>query len=85
MGLGLRNKQKRRDLRQLSLALFADEVDLCVHSLKDMPTVFPEGTQLGAILKRAEYKDAWVSKDGLALEDMDESHKVASVQDQTPP
>ncbi|MCU4176315.1 hydroxymethylbilane synthase [Carboxylicivirga sp. N1Y90] len=64
--------------KELEVALFADEVDLCVHSLKDMPTVFPEGTQLGAILKRAEFKDAWVSKDGLALKDMDESHKVAT-------
>ncbi len=64
--------------KELENALFANEVDLCVHSLKDMPTVFPEGTQLGAILKRAEFKDAWVSKDGLSLEEMDESHKVAT-------
>lgn len=64
--------------KELENSLFANEVDLCVHSLKDMPTVFPEGTQLGAILERAEYKDAWVSKDGLGLEEMNESHKVAT-------
>lgn len=64
--------------KELENALFANEIDLCVHSLKDMPTVFPEGAQLGAILERGEFRDAWVSKNGLALENMDESHKVAT-------
>ncbi len=64
--------------KELEHALFAGEVDMCVHSLKDLPTVFPEGAQLGAILKRAEFKDAWVSKDGIALEDMTEEHTVAT-------
>ncbi len=64
--------------KELEYALFDNEVDMCVHSLKDLPTVFPEGAQLGAILKRAEYKDAWVSKNGLALKDMNETHKVAT-------
>ncbi len=64
--------------KELEHALFNDEVDMCVHSLKDLPTVFPEGAALGAILKRAEYKDAWVSKDGLLLDEMTEEHKVAT-------
>ncbi|MCU4165998.1 hydroxymethylbilane synthase [Carboxylicivirga caseinilyticus] len=64
--------------KELEHALFAREVDMCVHSLKDLPTVFPEGAKLGAILERAEFKDAWVSKDGLSLEEMDETHKVAT-------
>ncbi len=64
--------------KELEHALFNDEVDMCVHSLKDMPTVFPEGAELGAILKRAEYKDAWVSKNNLLLEEMTEEHTVAT-------
>ncbi|MCT4588492.1 MAG: hydroxymethylbilane synthase [Carboxylicivirga sp.] len=64
--------------KELEHALFNDEVDMCVHSLKDLPTVFPDGAQLGAILKRAEYKDAWVSKEGLLLERMTEEHTVAT-------
>ncbi|MCG8581833.1 MAG: hydroxymethylbilane synthase [Bacteroidales bacterium] len=64
--------------KELEHALFNDEVDMCVHSLKDLPTVFPEGAQLGAILERAEYRDAWVSKEGILLEDMGESHTVAT-------
>jgi len=64
--------------KELEHALFNNEVDMCVHSLKDLPTEFPEGAQLGAILKRAEFKDAWVSKDGLVLDQMNETHKVAT-------
>ena len=64
--------------KEIEEALFANEIDMAVHSLKDLPTVFPDGAQLGAILKRAEHKDAWVSKDGLMLEQMDERHVVAT-------
>jgi len=64
--------------KELEVALFNGEVDMAVHSLKDMPTVFPEGAQLGAIISRAEYKDAWVSRDGLSLEEMTSEHKVAT-------
>ncbi|TRX72245.1 hydroxymethylbilane synthase [Carboxylicivirga sp. M1479] len=64
--------------KELEVALFNGEVDMCVHSLKDLPTVFPEGAQLGAILQRAEFKDAWVSKDGLSLDEMNETHTVAT-------
>jgi len=64
--------------KELEVALFNGEVDMCVHSLKDLPTTFPDGAELGAILERAEFKDAWVSKDGLALHEMDASHTVAT-------
>lgn len=64
--------------KELEVALFNGEVDMAVHSLKDMPTIFPEGAQLGAIISRAEYKDAWVSRDGLKLEAMTKDHKVAT-------
>jgi len=64
--------------KELEVALFNGEVDMAVHSLKDMPTVFPEGAELGAIISRAEYKDAWVSRDGLKLEEMTKDHKVAT-------
>ncbi|WP_430810583.1 MULTISPECIES: hydroxymethylbilane synthase [unclassified Carboxylicivirga] len=64
--------------KELEHSLFSGEVDMCVHSLKDLPTVFPEGAQLGAVLERGEYRDAWVSKEGLMLEEMGEEHAVAT-------
>ncbi len=64
--------------KELELALFRKEIDLCVHSLKDLPTVSPQGAKIGAILKRAEYKDAWVSREGMLLEEMGQEHTVAT-------
>ncbi len=42
---------------ELERALRANEVDVAVHSLKDLPTAQPQGLCLGAILKRADPRD----------------------------
>lgn len=39
--------------KELETALLEGEIDLAVHSLKDMPTVLPEGLCLTAVTKRA--------------------------------
>lgn len=41
----------------LDLALIADEVDLAVHSAKDMPSVLPEALEIVAFLKREDPRD----------------------------
>ena len=51
--------------KELEVAMFNDEIDMAVHSLKDLPTIFPEGTKLGAVLERGTVNDALVSKDHL--------------------
>jgi hydroxymethylbilane synthase len=48
-------------LKEIEEALLADEVDLAVHSLKDVPTAMPEGLALAAVLERADPRDALVS------------------------
>ena len=53
-------------LKEIEEALEAREVDLAVHSLKDVPTVLPDGLELCAILERADPRDAFLSSgDGL--------------------
>lgn len=42
--------------------LLRREIDLAVHSLKDLPTTLPKGLRLAAVLKRADTADALVSK-----------------------
>ncbi len=64
--------------KELELALFANEIDMAVHSLKDLPTTFPEGTKLGAVLKRGETRDAFVSVDGRKLHEMTAEDVVAT-------
>ncbi|OLL22474.1 Elongation factor G, mitochondrial, partial [Neolecta irregularis DAH-3] len=50
--------------RELEEALAADQIDLIVHSLKDMPTQLPEYAMLGAVLEREDARDAVVMKAG---------------------
>lgn len=42
---------------ELEAALLAGEVDLCVHSLKDLPTTSPTGLDIGAVLPREDPRD----------------------------
>ena len=50
--------------KELDVALLADEVDICVHSMKDVPTWIPDGTVLPCTLRREQTNDAFIYKDG---------------------
>lgn len=43
--------EKNLFTRELEVALEKNEVDFVVHSLKDLPTVLPEGLLIGCIYK----------------------------------
>jgi len=48
--------------RQLDHALLAGEVDAAVHSLKDIPTDLPDGLVIAAISRRADARDALLTR-----------------------
>ena len=48
--------------KELERALLAGEIDLAVHSLKDLPTQSPEGLVVAAIPEREEPWDVWISE-----------------------
>ena len=50
--------------KELDTALLGDEVDICVHSMKDVPTWLPEGTVLPCNFPREDTNDAFIHKDG---------------------
>lgn len=56
--------------RELEEALLSGQIDLAVHSAKDMPMEFPEGLGIGAVLSRAAVEDVIVTCDGTALRDL---------------
>lgn len=49
--------------KELDTALLSNEVDICVHSMKDVPTWLPEGTILPCNLPREDTNDAFISGD----------------------
>ncbi|RIA90224.1 porphobilinogen deaminase [Glomus cerebriforme] len=61
--------------KELEVALQNKIVDLVVHSLKDLPTILPEGMTIAAILKRENPSDALVIKKGLSYKSVDELPK----------
>jgi hydroxymethylbilane synthase len=48
--------------KEIEDALLAQDIDLAVHSLKDLPTTLPEGLTLAAIPEREDPRDALVGR-----------------------
>jgi hydroxymethylbilane synthase len=47
--------------KEIDEALIAGEIDIAVHSMKDLPTTLPAGFAIGAVLPRHDVRDAFVS------------------------
>ena len=57
-------------VKALEEKLLGGEIDLAVHSLKDMPTRLATGLKIGAVLPREDARDALVSRGGPTLADL---------------
>ncbi len=64
--------------RQIEEKLLSGEVDLAVHSLKDLPTNLPQGLKIGAVTERETPNDAFISKKYASLDDLPTNAKVAT-------
>ena len=71
MGLGVFVKEIERRLE-------IGEIDMAVHSLKDMPTVLPDGMAIGAVLERADPRDVLVSHLGKTLADFPAGGRIGT-------
>jgi hydroxymethylbilane synthase len=47
--------------KEIEDALLASEIDLAVHSMKDMPTKLPGGLEISCLLPREDVRDAFIS------------------------
>jgi hydroxymethylbilane synthase len=57
-------------VKEIEEALLDGRADLAVHSLKDVPVIFPPGLVLKVITEREDLRDAFVSADGTKLADL---------------
>jgi hydroxymethylbilane synthase len=64
--------------RQLDEALLSGEIDLAVHSLKDVPTELPAGISLSAVTRRRDPLDVLVSDERYTLDDLPHEAVVAT-------
>ncbi|MEJ5338617.1 MAG: hydroxymethylbilane synthase [Aquificaceae bacterium] len=59
-------------VKEIEEALLRGEIDLAVHSLKDVPMTLPEGLTLGAITERENPFDVLISREGKTLFELPE-------------
>ncbi len=57
-------------IKELEEALFKNEIDLAVHSLKDVPHAIPSMMQIASYVKREDVRDVLISKDNAKLEEL---------------
>ena len=56
--------------REIEDDMLAGKIDIAVHSMKDMPTIQPEGLVLETYLPREDVRDAFISPRSTSLDDL---------------
>ncbi len=64
--------------REIEEALLKGEIDIAIHSMKDMPVLQPEGLSLDTYLPREDVRDAFVSPHVRGLADLEPGAKVGT-------
>lgn len=64
--------------KEIDKALLNNEIDIAVHSLKDLSTVLDPGIELAAALEREDPRDAVLSRSGAGLMDLPKGARVGT-------
>jgi hydroxymethylbilane synthase len=65
-------------IKEIEEALLAGKVDLAVHSLKDLPTILPEGLILAAVPPREDARDVFISATGKPFDQLTAGSRVGT-------
>jgi hydroxymethylbilane synthase len=64
--------------KEIEDALLRGEIDLAVHSMKDLPTALPDGLAIAAVPKREDARDVLVTRTKCALRDLTAGARVGT-------
>ena len=64
--------------KEIEDALLKGDIDLAVHSLKDLPTKLPEGLKIGAVLTRENPCDVLISKNKIKFKELTKGAKIGT-------
>src|SRR5689334_6423304 len=64
--------------KELEEALLGGEIDAAIHSMKDVPTQLPSGLSIGAVLKREDPRDAFLSHKARSLFELESGARVGT-------
>ena len=65
-------------VKEIEDALLQGEIDLAVHSMKDVPTVLPHGLDILCVPAREDPRDVLISRDGATLERLPQGARVGT-------
>jgi len=65
-------------IKEIEEALLSGQVDLAVHSMKDLPTDLPEGLEVSAVPEREDPHDVLVATDGPSLQELPRGARVGT-------
>jgi hydroxymethylbilane synthase len=65
-------------VKEIEEALLSCEIDLAVHSMKDLPTELPEGLAILCVPPREDPRDALISRDGRSFMDLPRGARIGT-------
>ncbi len=65
-------------VKEIEEAMLEGEIDIAVHSMKDVPTFFPDGLHLSCITKREDARDALLTRNKVKFKDLPKGANVGT-------
>jgi len=65
-------------VKEIEEALLRGEIDMAVHSMKDVPTELPQGLRIAAVPEREDPRDVLISRNGLSFDRLADGARIGT-------